>query len=48
MSCNIELYKNKGIGKQKLPDALMLFLLSRLDIFHENIPNCNDVADTTS
>lgn len=47
MSCNIELYKNKGIGKQKLPDALML-LLSRLDIFHENIPNCNDVADTTS
>ena len=27
----------------------MTFLfLSRLDIFHENIPNCNDVADTTS
>lgn len=28
MSCNIELYKNKGIGKQKLPDALMLFIKS--------------------
>ena len=27
----------------------MTFLfLSRLDIFHENIPNCNDVADATS
>lgn len=29
MSCNIELYKkNKGIVKQKLPDALMLFIKS--------------------
>ena len=27
----------------------MTFLfLSRLDIFHENVPNCNDVADATS
>lgn len=28
MSYNIELNKNKGIGKQKLPDALMLFIKS--------------------
>ena len=25
-----------------------ILFLSRLDIFHENIPNCNDVADATS
>ena len=25
-----------------------ILFLNRLDIFHENIPNCNDVADATS
>ena len=47
MSCNIELYKKTKASESKNFPMPWYFLLSRLDIFHENVPNGDDVADTT-
>ena len=47
MSCNIELYKKTKASESKnFPMPWFLFL-SRLDIFHQNVPNGDDVADAT-